>query len=159
MLGDVHDGSGQGEEVVELGVLLALLHRGDEGFDQVEATYRMWRHDQRAAAARQPFSVAMASGLVAGALAQHVGCDAYSHGRASTPRVTHARRGKARRNVSLTISPPRSAQRGGTRNARSLDTPIKQLAKHCGLETETAISPASLLDDESDPALDALDVD
>ncbi len=52
MLGGVDDGSGQpsGDEV-ELGALLALLHRGDAGFDRVEATYRMWRQDERAAVA------------------------------------------------------------------------------------------------------------
>jgi outer membrane lipoprotein-sorting protein len=54
MLGGVHDGSGQPSAGgVELGALLALLHRGDAGFDPVEATYRMWRHDERAAAAWQ----------------------------------------------------------------------------------------------------------
>lgn len=54
MLGGVHDGSGHPSgDGVELGALLALLHRGDAGFDQVEATYRMWRHDERAAAAWQ----------------------------------------------------------------------------------------------------------
>jgi hypothetical protein len=52
MLGGVHDGLGQPSAGgVELGALLALLHRGDAGFDRVEATYRMWRHDERAAAA------------------------------------------------------------------------------------------------------------
>ncbi len=71
-----------------MGALLALLHRGDAGFDQVEATYRMWRHDQRAAAAWQPFNIAMASGLVAGVLAQHVGRDAIQpRARVRTPRV------------------------------------------------------------------------
>ena len=52
MLGDVHDGLGQPSGgAVELGALLALLHRGDAGFDRVEATYRTWRHHKRAAAA------------------------------------------------------------------------------------------------------------
>jgi hypothetical protein len=52
MLGGVHDGSGQlSGGAVELGALLALLHGGDAAFDQVEVTYRMWRHDERAAAA------------------------------------------------------------------------------------------------------------
>jgi hypothetical protein len=34
-----------------LGALLALLHRADAAFDRVEATYRIWRHAERAAAA------------------------------------------------------------------------------------------------------------
>jgi uncharacterized protein DUF4245 len=52
MLGGVQDGSSQPNgSAVELGALLALLDRGDAGFDQVEATYRMWRHNERAAAA------------------------------------------------------------------------------------------------------------
>jgi hypothetical protein len=32
----------------ELGVLLELLHRGDAPFTTVRATYRIWRHDERA---------------------------------------------------------------------------------------------------------------
>jgi outer membrane lipoprotein-sorting protein len=52
MLGSVHDISGQASGgAVELGALLALLHRADAGFDHVEATYRVWRHDERASAA------------------------------------------------------------------------------------------------------------
>jgi hypothetical protein len=52
MLGDVHDRVGQPDGGgVDLGAVLALLHRGDAAFDCVEATYRMWRHDGRAAAA------------------------------------------------------------------------------------------------------------
>jgi outer membrane lipoprotein-sorting protein len=35
----------------ELGALLALLHRADDPFTTVEATYRVWRHDARASAA------------------------------------------------------------------------------------------------------------
>jgi hypothetical protein len=35
----------------ELGALLELLHRGDASFTTVRATYRIWRHDERAAAA------------------------------------------------------------------------------------------------------------
>src|ERR1700759_696830 len=35
-----------------LGDLLALLHRADAAYDQVEASYRIWRHEERAAAAR-----------------------------------------------------------------------------------------------------------
>ena len=38
---------------VDLGALLALLHRADAAFDQVEVTYRIWRHTERAAAAWQ----------------------------------------------------------------------------------------------------------
>lgn len=52
MLGPMDDISGQvSGDGVELGALLALLHRADAAFDQVEATYRIWRHDERAAAA------------------------------------------------------------------------------------------------------------
>jgi hypothetical protein len=48
----VHDVSGQPSGgAVELGALLALLHRADAAFDRVEATYRVWRHEERAAAA------------------------------------------------------------------------------------------------------------
>ena len=36
-----------------LGELLALLHRADAPFDRIAATYRIWRHEQRSAAARQ----------------------------------------------------------------------------------------------------------
>jgi hypothetical protein len=36
-----------------LGELLALLHRADAAFDRVATTYRIWRHEQRASAARQ----------------------------------------------------------------------------------------------------------
>jgi hypothetical protein len=54
MLGRVHDISGQPSGgAVELGTLLAILHRADAGFDRVEATYRIWRHDERASAARR----------------------------------------------------------------------------------------------------------
>jgi len=35
----------------ELAALLELLHRGDAPFRTVQATYRIWRHDKRAAAA------------------------------------------------------------------------------------------------------------
>jgi hypothetical protein len=35
-----------------LGELLALLHRADAAFDEVEASYRIWRHEERASAAR-----------------------------------------------------------------------------------------------------------
>jgi hypothetical protein len=35
----------------ELGTLLALIHRADAPFGTVQATYRIWRHDERAAAA------------------------------------------------------------------------------------------------------------
>lgn len=35
----------------ELGMLLALLHRADAPFTAVQATYRIWRHDERAGAA------------------------------------------------------------------------------------------------------------
>jgi hypothetical protein len=35
----------------ELGALLALLHRADDPFTTVQATYRVWRHDDRASAA------------------------------------------------------------------------------------------------------------
>lgn len=35
----------------ELGALLELLHRADESFSTVRATYRIWRHNERAAAA------------------------------------------------------------------------------------------------------------
>ena len=52
MLGDMHGDSGQPRQgAVELCALLALLHRGEAGFDQLQATYRMWRHEERAAAA------------------------------------------------------------------------------------------------------------
>jgi hypothetical protein len=30
-----------------------LLHRADAAFDRVEATYRIWRHEERASAAWQ----------------------------------------------------------------------------------------------------------
>ena len=40
-------------DLPSLGELLALLHRADAAFDQVEASYRIWRHEQRSAAARQ----------------------------------------------------------------------------------------------------------
>jgi hypothetical protein len=36
-----------------LGALLELLHRADSAFDSVQATYRIWRHTERAAAAWQ----------------------------------------------------------------------------------------------------------
>jgi outer membrane lipoprotein-sorting protein len=52
MLGSVHDIPGQ-PSAVELGALLALLHRADAAFDRVEATYRIWRHEERASAAWQ----------------------------------------------------------------------------------------------------------
>jgi outer membrane lipoprotein-sorting protein len=35
----------------ELGALLALLHRADDPFTTIHATYRVWRHDDRASAA------------------------------------------------------------------------------------------------------------
>ena len=35
----------------ELGAILELLHRADAGFTTVQATYRIWRHDERSAAA------------------------------------------------------------------------------------------------------------
>jgi hypothetical protein len=35
----------------ELGTLLALIHRADAPFATVQATYQIWRHDERAAAA------------------------------------------------------------------------------------------------------------
>ena len=38
-----------GGDAVGLGALLAFLHRADAGFDCVEATYRIWRHNERAA--------------------------------------------------------------------------------------------------------------
>lgn len=38
-------------ETPELGILLALLHRADAPFTTVKATYRIWRHDERANAA------------------------------------------------------------------------------------------------------------
>jgi hypothetical protein len=40
-------------DLPSLGELLALLHRADAAFDRVEASYRIWRHEQRSAAARQ----------------------------------------------------------------------------------------------------------
>jgi hypothetical protein len=50
----VHDCAGQPSGgAVELGALLALLHRADAAFDRVEATYRIWRHEERASAAWQ----------------------------------------------------------------------------------------------------------
>jgi len=33
--------------VPQLGELLALLHRADAAFDNVEAAYRIWRHEER----------------------------------------------------------------------------------------------------------------
>jgi hypothetical protein len=41
----------ENREPPELGALLELLHRGDAPFRTVQATYRIWRHDKRAAAA------------------------------------------------------------------------------------------------------------
>lgn len=38
-------------ELSELGSLLELLHRADAPFTTIQATYRVWRHDQRAMAA------------------------------------------------------------------------------------------------------------
>jgi hypothetical protein len=38
-------------ETPELGMLLELLHRADAPFTTVQATYRIWRHDERATAA------------------------------------------------------------------------------------------------------------
>jgi hypothetical protein len=35
----------------ELGDIFELLHRGDAAFTTVQATYRIWSHDERAAAA------------------------------------------------------------------------------------------------------------
>jgi hypothetical protein len=40
-------------DLPSLGELLALLHRADAAFDRVEASYRIWRHEQRSAAARR----------------------------------------------------------------------------------------------------------
>jgi hypothetical protein len=40
-------------DLPSLGELLALLHRADAAFDRVEASYRIWCHEQRSAAARQ----------------------------------------------------------------------------------------------------------
>ena len=40
-------------DLPSLGELLALLHRADAAFDEVEASYRIWRHEPRSAAARQ----------------------------------------------------------------------------------------------------------
>jgi hypothetical protein len=40
------------EDLPSLGELLALLHRADAAFDTVEASYRIWRHEERASAAR-----------------------------------------------------------------------------------------------------------
>ena len=39
-------------ELPSLGGLLALLHRADASFDCVAASYRIWRHEKRASAAR-----------------------------------------------------------------------------------------------------------
>jgi hypothetical protein len=41
------------EGLPSLGELLALLHRADAAFARLEATYRIWRHEERASAARQ----------------------------------------------------------------------------------------------------------
>ncbi|MBV9536762.1 MAG: hypothetical protein JO321_15265 [Solirubrobacterales bacterium] len=38
-------------DLSSLGALLALLHRADAAFDSVAATYRFWRHEERASAA------------------------------------------------------------------------------------------------------------
>lgn len=38
-------------DLPQLGELLALLHRADAAFDSVEATYRIWRHEERSSAA------------------------------------------------------------------------------------------------------------
>ncbi|MGH2892963.1 MAG: hypothetical protein ACRDPM_06815 [Solirubrobacteraceae bacterium] len=40
-----------GRTLPQLGELLALLHRADAPFDTVEVTYRIWRHEERSAAA------------------------------------------------------------------------------------------------------------
>jgi hypothetical protein len=48
----VHDQAGQrGGDAVALGALLALLRRADSAFDRAQATYRIRRHEERAAAA------------------------------------------------------------------------------------------------------------
>jgi hypothetical protein len=39
-------------DLPSLGELLALLHRADAAFDQVAASYRIWRQEERASAAR-----------------------------------------------------------------------------------------------------------
>ena len=39
------------EKAIELGALLELLHSGDAPFTTVQATFRIWRHDERAMAA------------------------------------------------------------------------------------------------------------